>query len=57
MAVSRECEQCNEVKRCRMYIDENIGAVIYMCMGCAQELGYHIAPTQRGVGPFVEKRP
>lgn len=36
MSVSRPCEQCGAVKRCRMYLDD--GHLIYLCVSCAREL-------------------
>jgi len=40
MSVSRPCEQCDAVKRCRMHIDATTGRPIYLCGPCARELGY-----------------
>ena len=33
MPVSRPCEQCGAVKRCRMYLDA--AGVTYLCGSCA----------------------
>jgi len=39
MGVSRPCEQCGKVKRCRMHLDRE-GAMVYLCGPCARELGF-----------------
>ena len=46
MPISKECEYCGKVKRCRMFqVDNAAGActvtvTIYLCRPCARELGY-----------------
>lgn len=38
MSVSRPCEECSKVKRCKLYGDNARHA--YLCGPCARELGY-----------------
>ena len=46
--VSRGCEQCSEVKRCRMYTEavllgetrRMVFTVVYLCAPCAKDLGF-----------------
>ena len=46
--VSKECEQCSEVKRCRMYTEVvTLGetgrtalTVVYLCAPCSKDLGF-----------------
>jgi hypothetical protein len=53
MAVSKKCEQCSKVKRCRMFLEQRVSASqilagaeyvkdvpVYLCAPCARELGY-----------------
>lgn len=46
MAVSRLCDECSKVKRCRMYAvdpteqETSIAGHPYLCRSCARELGY-----------------
>jgi ribosomal protein S27AE len=53
MSVSRPCEQCDTVRRCRMFIDGTTGRPVYLCGACARELGYDRAPMQLGIPPCV----
>ena len=50
MAVSRPCDQCGDVKRCKMYMDDTgMGEPVpcYMCNVCAQELGFSAGSGER----------
>ncbi len=38
MAVSRKCDNCFEVKRCRMVVTRE--GIEYLCGRCVRELGY-----------------
>jgi hypothetical protein len=50
MAVSKKCEQCSKVKRCRMFVEKRDSFIggrlvmmtsqVYLCAPCARELGY-----------------
>ena len=40
MAVSRPCEECQQVKRCTMHTDRN-EKIVYLCRACARELGFN----------------
>ena len=47
--VSKKCDQCWAVKRCRAYPnahEDAIGRLIYLCGPCARELGYVAAVTK-----------
>jgi hypothetical protein len=40
--ISRVCDECNAIKRCRLYLDrENL--IVYLCRRCARELGFEVA--------------
>lgn len=48
--VSRPCEQCDEVKRCRMYMDDTgtgLPVPVYMCAACALEMGFSPGSGER----------
>ena len=36
--VSKKCDHCGEVKRCRMFLED--GKPVYLCAPCAKELGF-----------------
>jgi len=42
--ISRPCDQCGQVKRCRMRRDAE-GRIGYVCRPCARELGDHVTAT------------
>lgn len=50
MAVSMRCEQCFQVKRCKLYLDQD-QATVYLCRPCARELGFleggEVRPSRR----------
>ena len=35
MPTSRECEECEEVRHCRMYLDRD-DRIVYLCVRCAR---------------------
>jgi hypothetical protein len=39
---SLKCHQCGKVKRCRMVQDTSVtpALIVYLCAGCAKELGH-----------------
>lgn len=39
MPPSRECEECGNVRRCRLYLDRD-DRVVYLCLRCARELNF-----------------
>lgn len=39
MAVSRTCDECLKIKRCRLYRRDD-GLLCYLCRRCARVLGY-----------------
>jgi hypothetical protein len=43
MMISRECDECGRVRRCRLVIEPS-GRVSYLCRRCARELGYTEPP-------------
>ncbi len=50
MAVSRPCEECSEVKRCRMFMDDTRSGEptpIYLCGPCAAEHGFSQGSGER----------
>lgn len=52
---SRECEECGDVKRCRMYLDDwgaHEPAPISLCAPCARDHGFLPDPTR-----YVEREP
>ena len=55
MPTGHECEECNEVKRCRMYMDDTgpgEPAPIYLCAPCARDHGFLPDPARA-----VERKP
>lgn len=40
MSVSRRCEECGKVKRCRMHVVGENKTIAYVCAPCARRLGY-----------------
>lgn len=40
--VSRPCDQCRTVRRCKMHVDASIKppVIVYLCDPCERELGY-----------------
>lgn len=39
--ISRRCEECSAVKRCRLFVDH--GVIVYLCWRCAKALGFEVA--------------
>jgi len=60
MSVSRKCEDCFAVKRCRGYADPDRPtgcALTYLCRPCARALGYVPRPRRRGLaGPHTARQ-
>ena len=47
--VSRPCDQCKTVRRCKMHIDRSITppVLVYLCAPCERELGFRDVPTEK----------
>jgi hypothetical protein len=39
--MSRPCEQCGKVSRCRMSLDAQ-RRIVYLCRACAKDLGFTV---------------
>lgn len=46
MPVSRPCEECSAVRRCRLFLDRD-GVAVYLCAPCARGLGFSAPGAKR----------
>lgn len=40
MAVSRKCDECGKLARCRMHLVGEAKTITYVCKPCERKLGY-----------------